>query len=264
MRLYPDSANHCCRAGDCHDAHTIESKIGAALYQDFRAEACDDEAVLAMDLIIASGYPYPYGNISEELAAANANNWFPTTVDFRATAVHSGGAGEAATFEQLLDVIATKKKGSIRELGLVGHANQDVFVLAGRIDHGTIATNAAKSVIGPDSIRANIEKIKAVRNRFATQDIKVPSITLFACDAGSGDTLLDELSKAFEVTVRGFEREIWWCFMAAAKGGAVRGRTWYDSVGAGLHPKCDSAQFNPDIRTWTPEKQSFAGNQIDV
>jgi hypothetical protein len=161
-----------------------------------------------MDLIIASGYPYPYRTLTEELEAAHADNWFPTTVDFRATAVHSGGAGEAATFSQLLDVIARKKPGSIRELGIVGHANQDVFVLGGRIDHGTIATDASKAVIGPDSIRANMDKIKSVRNRFALQDIKVPSITLFACDAGSGDTLLDEMSKAFQVTVRGFEREI--------------------------------------------------------
>jgi hypothetical protein len=229
----------------------MESKIGAV------------SKVLAMDLIIASGYPYPYRSLTEELEAAHADNWFPTTVDFRATAVHSGGAGEAATFAQLLDVIAKKKPGSIRELGIVGHANQDVFVLGGRIDHGTIATNAATAVIGPDSIRANMDKIKSVRNRFALQDIKVPSITLFACDAGSGDTLLDEMSKAFQVTVRGFEREIWWCFMVA-KGAAVRGRTWYDGVGAGLHPKCDSSQFSPDIRTWIPGKQSYAGNQIDL
>ena len=49
-----------------------------------------------------------------------------------------------------------------------------------------------------------------------------------------------------------------------AKGSTVRGRTWYDNVGAGLHPKCDSAQFSPDIRTWIPGKQSYAGNQIDL
>jgi hypothetical protein len=75
--------------------------------------------------------------------------------------------------------------------------------------------------------------------------------------------LLGEMSKAFQVTVRGFEREIWWCFMIA-KGAAVRGRTWYDSVGAGLHPKCDSSQFSPDSPTWSPGKQSYAGNQIDL
>ena len=215
-----------------------------------------------MDLIIASGYPYPYKNVRDELAAANAGNWSPVTVDFRATAVRSGGAAEAATFDELLNVIAKKKKGSIRELGLVGHANSEAFVLGGVIRRGVI-TSSSKAVIHPVSIQDNLEKIKAVRDRFATQDVRHPSITLFACDAGAGDKLLEELSKAFQVTVRGFEREIWWCFMTA-KGGAVRGRTWYDGVGAGLHPKCNSAQFSADIRVWQPEKQSYAGNQIDL
>ena len=63
--------------------------------------------------------------------------------------------------------------------------------------------------------------------------------------------LLEELSKAFEVTVRGFRREI-------------RGRTGYDAVGAGLHPRCDSARFSVDIRPWKPENQSYTGNQIDL
>jgi hypothetical protein len=215
-----------------------------------------------VDLIIASGYPYPYRNITDELAAASADNWFPVTVDFRATAVHSGGAAEAASFDDLLNVIAKKKKGSIRELGIIGHANPDAFVLAGHINRGTITSNRA-AIIHPVSIQENLAKIKAVRDRFATQDVRPPSITLFACDAGSGDKLLEELSKAFQVTVRGFQREIWWCFMAG-RGGAIRGRTWYDAVGAGLHPKCDSANFSPDIRVWKPDKQSFAGNQIDL
>src|SRR5262245_1821563 len=87
----------------------------------------DAEMVLSVDLIIASGYPYPHRNVSEELAASKANSWFPVTVDFRATAARSG-ASEAATFDELLSVIAKKKKGSIRELGLIGHANQDTFV----------------------------------------------------------------------------------------------------------------------------------------
>ena len=99
----------------------------------------------------------------------------------------------------------------------------------------------------------------SVRDRFATQDIKPPSITLFACDAGAADTLLDALSKAFHVTVRGFKHEIWWCFM-----GSTRGRTFYDSAGFGLHPKCDFPQFKADIRVWMPDNESFAGNLIDI
>jgi hypothetical protein len=208
-----------------------------------------------VDLIIATGYPSPYKNINEELAASDAENWFPTSVDFRATATHSGGAEGAASFDELLKVIGKKKKGSISELGLVGHANQDAFVLAGHINHGTI-TSSSKAIIRPDTIQDNLDKIKAVRDRFKTDDKKnPPSITLFACDAGSGDKLLEALSNAFEVTARGFKQEIWWCFMPA-KGAAIRGRTWYDSVGAGVHPKCDSSQFSPDIRVWQPEKQS--------
>ena len=37
-----------------------------------------------MDLIISSGYPSPYGNISAELKAAQADpsDWYPMTVDF--------------------------------------------------------------------------------------------------------------------------------------------------------------------------------------
>ena len=34
-------------------------KIGLSINRDFRAPAHDGETVLAMDLIIAGGYPYP-------------------------------------------------------------------------------------------------------------------------------------------------------------------------------------------------------------
>jgi len=211
-----------------------------------------------VDLIIAGGYPYPYKNSAAELAAANAGNWSPVTVDFRATATHSGGAKEASTFDQLLDLIGKQPKSSIHELGLVGHANPEAFVLGGSISGGVIHSTR-EAIIHAVSIKENIAKIASVRDRFARQYAKPPSITLFACDAGAGDTLLDELSKAFQVTARGFKNEIWWCFM-----GSTRGRTFYDSAGFGLHPKCDSPQFKTDIRVWTPEKQSFAGNLIDI
>ena len=211
-----------------------------------------------MDLIISSGYPSPFRNITEELAASNADppNWFPMTVDFRATAAHSGGAEEAASFEQLLNVIGKKKAGSITELGLVGHASPASFALAGQAVPGNIHFDP-KGIIHPDTIKDNLSKIKAVRDRFKTDDKKNPaSITLFACDAGSGDALLEALSSAFQVKARGFKNEIWWCFTTAKGGAAIRGRTWYDGVGAGVHPACDSSQFSPDIRVWQPEKES--------
>jgi hypothetical protein len=209
-----------------------------------------------VDLIISSGYPSPFANVAEELAASNADppNWFPMTVDFRATAAHSGGAGEAASFEQLLNVIGKSKPGTISELGLIGHASPTAFALSGQAIPGNIRFDH-KGLIHPDTIQDNLEKIKALRNRFKTDDKKNPaSITLFACDAGSGDALLEAISSAFQVSARGFSQEIWWCF-TTVKGAALRGRTWYDAVGAGMHPRCESSEFSADIRVWRPDKQ---------
>jgi hypothetical protein len=207
-----------------------------------------------MALVIASGYPSPYRNVSEELAASKANNWYPTTIDFRATAAQSGGAEGAASFEELLNVLAKKTPRSLTDLGLVGHANPEALVLAGQVDRGTITTNS-KSIISADSIKVNLNKIKSVRNRFKTDDKNNPaSIIIYACDAGSGDELLEALSDAFQVTAKGFKQEIWWCFMTTS-GPVVRGRTWYDAVGTGVPPDCGSANFSPDIRVWKPDKQ---------
>jgi hypothetical protein len=92
-----------------------------------------------MDLIISSGYPSYYGNIRDELKASqpDPSEWYPMTVDFRATATLSGGAEEAASFEQLLNVIAKKGVGTISELGLIGHASPTAFALSGHQVLGT-------------------------------------------------------------------------------------------------------------------------------
>jgi hypothetical protein len=212
-----------------------------------------------MDLIISSGYPSPFRTVAEELKAAQADpsEWYPMTPDFRATAVHSGGADEAASFDQLLKIIENKKPGSIVELGLVGHASPTAFALAGTETTRNIRFDP-KGLIHPDTIHDKLARITALRDRFKTGDKdNPPSITLFACDAGSGDDLLEAISSAFQVTARGFQHEIWWCFMVI-KRAAVRGRTWYDGVGMGVHPQCDSDRFSVDIRTWKPDKQKVA------
>jgi hypothetical protein len=209
-----------------------------------------------MDLIVSSGYPSPYRTVAEELKAGQLDppDWYPMTPDFRATAVHSGGAEEAASFDQLLTLIEKKKPGTIGDLGIIGHGSSTVFSLAGTKVTNNIHFNP-KGIIHPDSIKDNLKRITALRDRFKTDDKdNAPSITLFACDAGSGDPLLEAISSAFQVTARGFKNEIWWCFMVV-KGAAVRGRTYYDGAGVGIHPQCDSDQFSVDIRTWKPDKQ---------
>lgn len=213
-----------------------------------------------VQLIIASGYAYPYRNVTAEFKASLANAWFPSTIDFRATAGHSGGAKEAGSFDELLKVIGKMPERSVKDLGLVGHANQQTFALSGKLQGDSIIFDMP-GMIHKITIQQKMEQIKAIRNRFVKVDA---SITLYACDAGADPGLLEEMSKAFEVLVRGFKNEIWWCFTGSRSGGVVRGRTWYDGVGAGLHPDCDSASFSPDVRVWVPENKSFAGVQIDL
>lgn len=206
-------------------------------------------------LILAKGYPNQFRNAKDELAASDAKQWFPSIDDFRATAVMSGGSsGEALTLAQVVEIIGKEKPGSIAALGLIGHANRSVFALAGRIVGDNIHF-AQDSLIFEDTIKANLSKIKAVKDRF-TED---GSITLYACDAGSGQNLLDAISDAFEVKVFGFQTEIYWCFTVSAKGKVTRGRTYFDSQGFEVHPDCDSNSFSSDIRAWGPNMSSKSG-----
>jgi hypothetical protein len=203
-------------------------------------------------LIIAKGFPNLYGSVSKELALSQADSWFPTNDDFRATARFSGGAGEAATFKELIELIGKEKVNSIKDLGLIGHANENAFALGGRVvGNGMIFSEPGLLYDG--SITDNLEAIKKVRDRFTRGPDT--SITIFACDAGAGTRFLKSMADAFEVCVKGFSHPLWWCF-EPTKGGALRGKTWYDGVGATVHPKCSSTWFTRDIRTWIPENKS--------
>jgi hypothetical protein len=215
-------------------------------------------------LIIANGFPNHYGGVAKELAASRRDppNWFPTNDDFRATATFSGGSsGAASTFDELLEIIAKQPERSIVDLGLIGHANIHTFALSGKVVQDGMVFSE-KGMITEESIKANLDKIKAVRNRFKTQGTELATMTLFACDAGSGMALLEALAGAFQVIVQGFKTEIFWCFMGVG-GRVVRGRTFFDAVGMGVHPDCGSSQFTADIRQWIPN-QTVNGIQIDL
>ena len=207
-----------------------------------------------MELIVSSGYPSPYGSVNDELQASKGGSWFPTNPDFEATARGSGGAETAASFDQFLAILSKRKADSISELGLIGHASPQTFSLAGRLTGKNIRFTT-DGILHPDTIKDKMSKIAAVKDRFK----KGGSITLFACSAGAGPDLMKELSLAFEIEIRGFKSEIFWCFTPSKKGGATRGRTWYDAVGMGVHPDCQSAHFESDIRKWGSDQSSTAG-----
>src|SRR5262249_51967717 len=122
----------------------------------------------AVALIIASGYARTYGTDAAEIKLAEDKKWFPTTVDFRATASGSGGASEADTFKKVVELIGAQQVGSINELGLVGHASPEAFAMAGKVT--TYPANVQffqAGLIHPVSIQDNIDAITKVRDRFA-------------------------------------------------------------------------------------------------
>jgi hypothetical protein len=209
-------------------------------------------------LIIASGYANSYGGDAAEIAAADPKNkqWYPTTIDYRATAARSGGTGEAKSLGEVIALIAAEKPGAIQRLGLVGHANQTVFAMAGAVTMNPSNVRFFESGrIDADSLSANSDKIKAVRDRFA----KDARIVLYACNAGVGKDLLDAVSNAFAVCALGFSNEIVWCFTHNGRKIVTRGRTYYDANGLEVYPECDGNSFASDITAWGPDGKSCVG-----
>jgi hypothetical protein len=207
-----------------------------------------------MELVIASGYANTYGGDAAEFALSKEKgHWFPTTTDFRVTAAHSNGTGEAKTFAELLKWIDAKKVGSIDGLGIVGHASPTVFSLAGKVTSYPFNVNFFDSgIISPDTVNDNLAKIQSLQNRFA----KDARMVLFSCSFGANGSVLEALSKAFGVCVEGYKNEMVWCLSMSGKN-LQRGRTFYDGNGLGVYPKCED--FSDDIRTWGRDNESCAG-----
>src|SRR5579871_4277794 len=77
---------------------------------------------MARLMIYGSGYAKPYANDGVEAGSATAGTWFPSSVDFQATAMKSGVASGASSLADLINIIAGQPAGSISLLGLIGHA----------------------------------------------------------------------------------------------------------------------------------------------
>jgi hypothetical protein len=92
----------------------------------------------------------------------------------------------------LIEIIKKQKDGSIGDLGLIGHADNRLFGLGGRIKSDGHLYFTQAGLIWDDTLKPKRDKIKAVQSRFA----KDGTITLYACDARSGKPLLEAISGA--------------------------------------------------------------------
>jgi len=226
-------------------------------------------ALIQRELVSAGGYPNRFRNDEDEIRCfegpAETCKWSPSSIDFQATATHSGGGTPIGTFVGLLDHIASRSPGSITELGLIGHANSAYFGLSGTISAHDVVF-ADPGVIGAETIAANTARIEAVRDRFAAG----AQIVLYGCNAGVGLTLLEALSRAFHVCVSGFSDEIFSCFIWEPKKRRAghprhiihRGNVWtkageLDPLPRERPERC--AEWHSNVRELPPDRQSCVG-----
>jgi hypothetical protein len=150
-------------------------------------------------------------------------HWSPSSKDFAAVGLASGGSSPAASIDDLLKVISQQGVESIEELRILGHANETVFSLAGEIKNDDVYFNQEKALIGPSqTFEKAMPKFRELQDRF-TANAKV---ILLGCNAGSGkEALMSLVSHAFLRTVAGFKEEIKYNFEWAPTGPAVRDRT---------------------------------------
>lgn len=218
------------------------------------------EPVIQRELVYASGYANRFRSDRAEVGCYQSRprcQWFPSTVDFRQTAINSGGGIGRATFTDLLDHIAAAAPGSITELGLIGHADRTWFGLGGTITANDVVFTE-EGVIGAGSIEPQMTRIAGLRNRFA----KGATITLYGCHAGAGQGLLDAISNAFQVCARGFTNEIITCLRWNTPSLDIfsRGRTWVETGILERRPEeIGCANFHLDVREMIPDRESCVG-----
>ncbi len=144
-------------------------------------------------LVHASGYRTvpPWTSDQQEISCTldprcggiAACHWSPASRDFAAVGTRSGGSSAAATIDELLAVITGQNPESIEELRILGHANDQVFSLAGDVKRDDVYFTDDKALIGPfPEFKSAVPRFQAVQDRF-TADAK---IVLMGCNAGTG------------------------------------------------------------------------------
>jgi peptidoglycan hydrolase-like protein with peptidoglycan-binding domain len=208
-------------------------------------------------IVFGSGYA-GFPSVPAEVAKAKAGKWNPTTVDFSTNAGRSGGGDGAKDLPELIGIVGKQGKGSIKQLGIIGHSNAKAMGLSGDVHTQGVPL---RGVITEDTLKANKAKIDAVKDRFAAG----ASIVLYSCNSGGiSNGLADVVSEAFGVCVKGFKNDVLWCitFNESPLDITSRGNVFYENpndplAGAGVHPSC--ANFHKKVLDLTPDVNSCKG-----
>ncbi len=216
---------------------------------------------MATLMIYGSGYSRPYANDAAEVASAAAQTWFPSSVDFQATAMRSGAAFGASSLSEMINIIARQPAGSISLLGLIGHAADSprTFGFSGRMTTAPPFVFLTPSgFLNAKTIWDNYSLISPLRDKFA----KDGRIVVYACHSGADKALLAPLSNAFGVCADGFTNPVTWCFKWAQATNIIdpstRGRVFVDALGLYAARLIDCDAFNKDATMLRPDLTSCA------
>jgi hypothetical protein len=178
-------------------------------------------------LVHASGYTTVYATDQQEITAVlhqkcGGNpkwHWSPSSKDFAAAGIASGGSKPAGSVDELLNVIRAQAVESIEELRIIAHANEQMFVLAGEVKHDDVYFTKENAWIGPSpAFTSATPQFRDLQDRFTAE----ARIVLLGCNAGSGkEAVMATISHAFLRKVGGFKEEIKYNFEWGPTGPAV-------------------------------------------
>ena len=208
-------------------------------------------------LAYGSGYA-GYSSAGKEIRNAKAGTWNPTSVDFRTNAGRSGGGTGVKDLPELIKAISAQGKGTIKNLGIIGHSNSRALGLSGDVHAEGVPL---RGLITEATLQSHKAEIDAVKDRF-TDDA---AITLYSCNSGGVSSgLADAVSVAFGVCVKGFKNYVMWCITFNESPAEItsRGNVYYENpndplAGTGIHPSC--ASFHKRVLDLTPDVSSCKG-----
>jgi hypothetical protein len=192
-----------------------------------------------IELNFVASFPRPAWSIDKEKKLALASTWFPSTVDFQAVAGRGSiVVGDVWTF--VLEIAKSKKP--IKRLNFFSHGNSKVITCAGAVlldgtdvslsvgdrttwgqifgdtraiampysqdmqghtnwgDHGELSANK----INVNNADVTLDEVRA---KFAEDAV----IWLYICHAAGDPLLAQQISNAFQATIKGFNNAIVFC-----------------------------------------------------
>jgi hypothetical protein len=166
-------------------------------------------------LVHASGFKRPsyYRTDADELRCGKEKvvggnpdcHWSPSSVDLEPLGRSSGGSSPAATIADLLSIIRRQSTGSIEELRILGHSNEDYFALGGEIVPDNVKFDEPTMLGQSASFISAMPRFRELFDRFAPH----AQLTLVGCGSGgTGGTLLDLVSRTLVLRVAGFKKPI--------------------------------------------------------